>query len=520
MSFNRHPILLSTLFFLSSCLSFSHQASANEIDIEKSIMITDTQVLNNLTQEYDFAYQLGEVSVWLNDVYPGKSTRPGSFIRNFMQLAKAEQANYANYEAQYTAGTPMSMGMPVPFSLRMNKIFKWKSANALNALKNTDLDQLKGSPFRLLAIANLADRAGDLDDRGLPPNTWQPRSLGEMHLVYGYVDADYEATHGKAYPETWVISYRVPAITWNRKLKEENADVQFHMDIVNDTTRWKNIMKRWAKFWRELSDMPIDSPEYQAHLSSILSLIAQPENFLNVRSNTQISDDEFEIREYYLNQHKLVLRKPRREPYACVTQTEDFAQMLRNYWREEYQDLDVTTYVTKVQEDLRVDNGLGLRGKGKNGYTIVRTQNLLLASGAPLAGECGEGNGTSPYKMTTAGNALAVAPFAHVDANFEWDVPGVTEAQRHAFAIRTCSGCHSKEGAVDGFHIVPRLADEESAMSAFLTGEGHNTFNKNGVTYEYNELEKRKAWMQAVLDGNAELFDSLKRNDIQPHSGE
>ena len=60
-------------------------------------------------------------------------------------------------------------------------------------MKNVDTPyKLRGAPFRLLSIVNLMNRAGDIDDRGLKPITVHPRSMGEIHLVFGYVDKKYE----------------------------------------------------------------------------------------------------------------------------------------------------------------------------------------------------------------------------------------------------------------------------------------------------------------------------------------
>lgn len=512
---------LSVRFCFLICIFTCVQSvNAEEIDARKSLMITDSQVLNNINQEYDFAYNLGEVSVWLGDKYPQHTALPGNFITSFFDAAVREQRAYRDYDALYTAQAPLSLGAAVPSSRLMNDLYSWKSRAELNGIKRADIEDLRNSPFRLLAVANLLDHAGDIDDRGLPPTTWQPRALGELHLVYGFVDEAYETEFGVPYPQTWVLSYRVPAIHWNRILHVENDSDQFQMDLVHSQQRWSYNMRLWAKFWQELSELAIESAQYESHLREILDLVVQPQNFLNVRSNTKITDAEFEIREFYINpgsNYKIVLRKPRREPYPCIQTNPAFQQMIQDYWRDDYEDLDVTTYVTSIQEDLNVNTGAGLRAKGYNGFTIPRTLNLVLDNGAQTAGECGHVFGEAPYKMHNKNNsakALTVAPFARLSSDFVWDVPGLGEPQRHAFAIRTCSGCHSGEGAATGFHIAPRLANEESVLSPFLTGEGDNTFTKNGVTYEYNELEKRKVWMQNLIDRTAVIFDSLKRDDI------
>jgi hypothetical protein len=67
------------------------------------------------------------------------------------------------------------------------------------------------------------------------------------------------------------------------------------------------------------------------------------------------------------------------------------------------------------------------------------------------------------------------APFragaAPVPAGSLWQVPGVAEEVRHAFAKATCSGCHKAETATNFLHVRTREVGAASSVSAFLAQE-------------------------------------------------
>ncbi|MCY1023099.1 hypothetical protein [Pyxidicoccus sp. MSG2] len=97
-------------------------------------------------------------------------------------------------------------------------------------------------------------------------------------------------------------------------------------------------------------------------------------------------------------------------------------------------------------------------------------------------------NGTQTLGDWAARNASAIlagthdvparwrgAPFragaAPVPQNSLWQVPGVTEEVRHAFAQATCSGCHKAETGTNFLHVRTREVGAASSVSAFLAQE-------------------------------------------------
>lgn len=86
---------------------------------------------------------------------------------------------------------------------------------------------------------------------------------------------------------------------------------------------------------------------------------------------------------------------------------------------------------------------------------------------------------------------------------------------RHAFAMTTCTGCHSKEAGLFGFHVAPRMPNIPSTLSRFLLGGSTAVFQSNGVSYSYNELTRRKDFLQraSTKDSTLAPYDGLWRSD-------
>lgn len=476
----------------------------------RSLLVLDASTLDALNGEFDFTGQLTALDAWSIErnrarLTPGRlAWTPGQYVELFFASAYRDQV--AN--AKMPAG--QRIGGPYLADRTMDAVFRTWMPEATMA-RITDRQQLRGGPFRLLAVVNRMDVASDFDDDGAIAD---PRALGEVHLVYGMVDRAYEAMTGQPFPMVFVIAYRLPPIMW--QAGEAVLDSRYKQrDLATLPAIWSWKMSAWASLWGRLSNQPAGSPAHLAAIRTILRLAATPDNFIHVRSNTRVNETEWELREWYQlgTNQSLVTRKPRGEPYHCSSGTAELTGLVNRFWSSADADLD-----------MRTRDALWTRFKGLNGWVIPRDDGSPLLAGATSYSNCGTGPTTSPYAMYAPANAVFnrpqvvfKAPFARANASFVWRLaPGVDERRRHAFAIRTCSGCHGREGATAGFHISPRLAGQNAALSAFMTGAPGNTFSirdQKGVlqTYAYNELEVRRGWFTKFYNRTARMFDSLLR---------
>lgn len=415
----------------------------------------------------------------------------------------------------------------------------WQDSDGPDDLSDPD------GPFRLLAVVNRMDLAGDIDGRGQGPTGSslaedERKWFGEGRLVFGLTDGG-----DGAYGMTFILEFRLPAL---RQVAQDAATTTFAVDVAcsPQTSRecfdhtagpasnadWLDGRARWARIWRELSASSTTAA-YNARLHDIVRLFARPENLIALRSGERVRDaaappdqtglTEFEYREFYSNGgFGLARRHDRREPLFCASAT----QLLKDVVLEEY-DPQLTTpaYDYKLGP-----NTFNPKDPG--------TRELDLAAacgGVPFA--AGEDNG--------GGGGLSLRPaFARFAPDQLWgalpawntitgrsDDPVTNEAYRHTMAVNTCSGCHAAETGTRGFHIAPRAASEDAAVSAFLDGRDHTvTVSVGGARhrYTYNELGRRASLLQAfydrldvgnlppVLTGNEGLAQALLRCTTTP----
>jgi hypothetical protein len=142
-------------------------------------------------------------------------------------------------------------------------------------------------------------------------------------------------------------------------------------------------------------------------------------------------------------------------------------------------------------------------------------------------------NGTATLSTWVSANAVAILagqhvvprgfeglPFlaasAPVPETLSWQVPGVSEEVRHAFAQSTCSGCHKSETGTSFLHVRTREAGSASLLSDFLAQE----LSPGGprVT-DFHELLNTQGDLDKLKDGKGKDHKDRKhdRDDGDGH---
>lgn len=374
-------------------------------------------------------------------------------------------------------------------------------------LANWPDDPNSDGPFRLLAVVNRLDLAGDNDSRGGGHFAADHRRwFGEGRLVFGTTNI---GANGTVMQMTFIAEFRLPAL---KKTADTGATLDFEVDAsfnwelgdaatgkLTADQQWRQQRQYWATVWNELSRYEPASNNYKNLLAKIVKLFARGENFIalrtgeNVRKSTNNAlTPEFEYREFYLGDtYDLASRKNRREAMRC--------------------EADTTTLATHIDADWNVHDFHFDYAPGDR--TLTSDEQVEIVGANLDGGACGGvpfGNGTDGdigFRANFVRFKVAAPNQTTPWSNLKDTSPkDLAEEKRHAFGVGTCSGCHFSETASTlGFHIAPRASDaEDAAVSHFLNLnlEPHSAdLVVNGVPrhYSYNELANREDLLDAFL---------------------
>lgn len=112
--------------------------------------------------------------------------------------------------------------------------------------------------------------------------------------------------------------------------------------------------------------------------------------------------------------------------------------------------------------------------------------------------------GTHEVGTSFVNNGVTVSPFqagSALNNPTTWNAPGIANNLRFAFAVNTCSGCHSPETETSFTHIKIRSAGEPSELSTFIKGGGTKINPLTGQTF--NDLARRRDDLKDVLSCRA-----------------
>lgn len=467
------------------------------ISVPQTIFVTDPVGFSAVAREQTMGLLLEELALktihsWAPEG-EGKADQAHDWIRAIFEKAHREFEEHENGPRSARIGM---VGAANPYA---HLLELWP--NIAEREVGSVSEPIGGGPFRLLAVVNRMDLAGDYDRRGLFRAAKTPRSFGEGRLIFGVIDPEYEATHRAPYPMVFSLEYRLPGLRADRSVRSGYP----YTTAIKDPAEWNTQMRRWGQLWADLTGQRRSGAKYQQGLLEIVKRFARPDHFIAVRSNVRLEADgrvEFELRDWYLNLTGWLLfpRHLRDEPYRCVEEGQEFKEIINHYWDRDRQDL--------------------LMGDLEDRYSIPRHDFNWEHHEMSVPVEGCSGHEFEIHPDPESGHHEGTrfpAAFGRVVHEQIWTAgmfaPG--EGKRHAFAIRTCTGCHGTEAGVFGFHVSPRLEGEPSKLSPFLLGDADDgtEFSFAGRDYRYFELERRRAYLESVLAGRARVFEGLYRND-------
>lgn len=134
---------------------------------------------------------------------------------------------------------------------------------------------------------------------------------------------------------------------------------------------------------------------------------------------------------------------------------------------------------------------------------LARTPDGSYNGGPALAAFINASSQLAKLSQHTVSPAMLAAA-APASLGAFWGAPGILDNDaRHGFALATCNGCHTAETGAKFLHVKNRAAGTASALSGFLTGVTVPD-PVSGAPRSFDDVERRVADMQAVLEGDAE----------------
>jgi len=109
-------------------------------------------------------------------------------------------------------------------------------------------------------------------------------------------------------------------------------------------------------------------------------------------------------------------------------------------------------------DTMKLEPKIGLSGTQELGDWVAANEADVLANTYTL-----------PDAFADGEPLLAASSFAPFD--FSWQIPGVSEETRHAFALQTCNGCHLNETGTGFLHAFPLQAGAEATLSPWLAAQ-------------------------------------------------
>jgi hypothetical protein len=175
-------------------------------------------------------------------------------------------------------------------------------------------------------------------------------------------------------------------------------------------------VQAWAKRWHDLNKHPLGSPAYNAALESITDAFTA--------SNAN----------------------PRKPNGSALNQLRTNENALSFAW--DLREFQIVKNGTLKQVTVKQSPKESLNAKAELAKFVKANQKAILA-----------GTHRIPAKL------LGAASSQNVD---RWEVKGVSEPVRKAFAVATCIGCHSSETQTFFLHVGTRAAGQEAFLSDFV----------------------------------------------------
>jgi hypothetical protein len=263
------------------------------------------------------------------------------------------------------------------------------------------------APFRLLAIVNRPDLRRPVNGTDFP-------SGGQGRFVFGAI-----GPAGEKLFFTVIFEYDLPVT---------DLDIPLVDDAALET-------RLWAEAWNLLSRLPF-GPVYNYALSRVTQQFTRRDRTPSRRNGSAL----FQVR---TNEVAL----------SPIPGGDDIGPL--GLW--EMREFIIGPSGQLVQTTVKQEPDISFNGSAALGAFVNENLSAILA---------GQYQVPSAYQ-----GAPFLAGAGPTPIVLRWNVPGVDEDGRHAFALGTCNGCHLTETGTTFLHVKPREMGVQAAISDFLVDQ-------------------------------------------------
>jgi hypothetical protein len=323
---------------------------------------------------------------------------------------------------------------------------------------------LTRAPFRLAAISHRFDLR-DLNPAG--PDTAEhdlrdPPGAGELRFVFNLIDPV------TLDPKDFIVilEYNIPV-----SANPSNADVRAWAWKWHNALCGKTVGS--AAYNQELADLTVGITRKMAVGNKADGTWRRPNNsnIVQVRTNDyRVLGATQEFREFKL---PIDLQGSNSLSHFYLEKTINKKWDAKN---DPLADFVNQNQAAIIAEDYKIPQEFG-------GHPDFQAGNMSLDDTAPI-------DGVTPT------------------ARSYWNAPQITSANaRHKFSLNTCNGCHGRESGISltqtkPFHIFPRAAGAQAALSAFMTGTTTVDPVDSTKSRTFNEQSTRRTDFENYLIAN------------------
>lgn len=443
-----------------------------EVRPEKSLLITDTSVVQDPTRTFDYCDKRGGPN--------GTGNPDGAWTFKTLMTHMSNQPLNSKAAARFVSDWMVTYGSRPSAAERF--IQEWPTKQ-IEGEQVIDLDR---APMRLLAIVNRQDIRNNIAYGG--------SNAGEVRFVFGALGMDgnsgggtLEKTPCRQLAFTVILEYGIPK-------------------------RGCNALRDYARQWKALGHLSW-GPTYNHALENATRVVT-------ARNAAPLKPNGSAINQLRSNEISLI------QPTDAPPSLDQIAENRLPWELREYHLDPGTQQLRQARVALTPER---TRSPNLNVNGTARLARFINANATRIVNnryEVPQTYENLPFQATKSHNPHTL-PGGVWNAVAGPGIPAITnQLARHRFSLNTCNACHGSETQTSFLHIIPRDVGEEAGLSSFMVGDSGSLQNPglhavedpiSHVVRQFGELHHRQQDLETLASRSCAatgIFPDLLGNRV------